>query len=207
VLGLGHLDAADCLVALETVGCAHFGPGGEGVVRLQAGRDSDGQLHLLASARPLGAEPECWRALHSQVPHPGAGRWAGAKLAGLPAFARARQEARQAGCEEALLYSSAGALVEGARSNLFLVDAGGHLRTPPVSAGAVAGVARALLLDRIPEIRQEPIQQRELSTAQELIAVNAVRGVRPVVGLDGRALGGGRAGPVAARLAAALAEG
>jgi len=177
------------------------------VVRLQAGRDAGGRLRLLASARPLGAEPECWRALHSHVPHPGGGRWPGAKRAGLAAFARAHREARRAGCEEALLSSSTGALVEGARSNLFVVDAEGRLRTPPVRAGAVAGVARALLLERIPGIRQEPIQRRELASARELIAVNAVRGVRPVVDLDGRTVGCGRAGPVAARLAAALAEG
>ena len=50
------------------------------------------------------------------------------------------------------------------------------------------------------------VPERELRSAREIVVANAVRGARPVVRLDGRAVGDGRPCPWARRLDAALAE-
>ncbi len=46
--------------------------------------------------------------------------------------------------------------------------------------------------------------ERTLRAAQEIIAVNAVRGARPVVELDGAPVADGRPGPWSERFAEAL---
>jgi D-alanine transaminase len=98
-------------------------------------------------------------------------------------------------------------LIEGASSNLFVASREGALWTPPIASGAVAGIARSVALERIPEIEERDIAKPELLAAQELIAVNAVRGARPITRLNDRKVGEGRPGPWSARLAEALATG
>jgi D-alanine transaminase len=96
--------------------------------------------------------------------------------------------------------------VEGARSNILVVPASGAPATPPVSAGGVAGVARSVVLERVPEIVERHIPEAELRSAREIIALNAVRGARPIVRLDGTPVGDGQPGPWLAKLHAALAD-
>jgi branched-subunit amino acid aminotransferase/4-amino-4-deoxychorismate lyase len=67
-------------------------------------------------------------------------------------------------------------------------------------------VAREILLERLPEIAETELHRRTLEKARELIAVNAVRGSRPVIELDGKPVGDGRAGPAALRLRENLAS-
>ena len=78
--------------------------------------------------------------------------------------------------------------------------------TPDLSRGGVAGVGLEVLRERSIEIRERDIKTGDLFAARELIAVNAVRGPRPVVTLDGRPIGDARPGPVAKRLRAAFDE-
>src|SRR5215813_5703124 len=79
--------------------------------------------------------------------------------------------------------------------------------TPPGALGAVAGIAREVLLERVPELEERIVSLRELSRAAEIVAVNAVRGARAVVALDGRPVGAGVPGPASRRLDAELARG
>lgn len=205
-LRLGELPEAGVLRALAELSRAAFGEAGSGVVRLQASRDARG-LRLIGVPRALGPEPDAWSAIVVHLPGaagPGAG--GGLKLAGRLALALAADAARDAGADEALLVDAAGRLVEGARTNAILVDAEGRLATPPLAFGAVAGVARELLLERVPELAERAVAERELREAREIVVANAVRGARPVVRLDGRSVGDGRPGPWARRLDAALAE-
>jgi len=203
-LGLGALDPALVERALAELGRAAFGDAGEGVVRVQAGRDAGGGVHLVATARALGPEPAGWRAVRSPVVHPGPGAWPGAKRSDHPALARARALAEAAGADEALLFDAAGRLVEGARTTPFVVLSDGAPVTPPAARGGVAGVARALLLARVPEVRERDVDAGDLAGARELVLANAVRGAAAAVTLDGAPLCGGRPGPWRARLAAAL---
>ncbi len=97
------------------------------------------------------------------------------------------------GADEALLLDAAGFLVEGARSNVFVARPDGALVTPPLCRGAVAGVAREIVLERIPEAIEDDVGRELLMQAREVILVNAVRGAVRAESIDGRALAGGAA--------------
>ncbi|MGI9589874.1 MAG: aminotransferase class IV, partial [Myxococcota bacterium] len=189
--------------ALEELAHAAFGAG-DGVVRIQASRDGDGKAHLVGVPRGLGSEPERWRALVVRLPHPGAGLAAGLKVSSRLTMALAGDAAREAGVEEALLLDVAGYLVEGSATNIVVVPPGGSPTTPPEAAGGVSGIARGLALERVPGLVEAPIPEDALRGADEIIALNAVRGARPVVELDGTPVGDGRPGPWCARFAEAL---
>jgi len=202
-LGLGALDTSACLAALEAAGRAAFG-GAPGVVRLEAHAGDGGGARLVAATRPLGSDPEHWSAVVARVPHEGPGPWAGAKRAEWPCVARARETAAAAGADEALLLDAAGRLVEGARASLVVVRADGSAVAPPLARGGVRSVAREIALAALQEICEADVPAAELRRAREVVALNAVRGARPIVRLDGAAVGAGTPGPLAARLRAAL---
>jgi branched-subunit amino acid aminotransferase/4-amino-4-deoxychorismate lyase len=204
-LGLGKVDEALCLEGMVALGQAHFGDG-EGVVRLQASRDGAGSLHVVGVSRALGAEPAQWRAISPPFPHEGPTPYSGAKVTNHLLFAMARDRAVRAGADEAVLFDEEGFLIEGARSNLVLARSNGSLATPNLVRGGVAGVAREILLERLPEIAETELHRRTLAEARELIAVNAVRGARPVIELDGQPVGDGGPGPAALRLGEVLAS-
>ena len=205
-LRLGDLEEARVRRALEELARAAFGAG-SGVVRVQASRDGAGVLHLVGTPRALGPEPPAWRAVVVRLGGTAGDAAGGHKVSGRLALARALDAARDAGADEALVVDFAGRLVEGARTNTVVVDAAGRLATPPLALGAVAGIAREVLLERVPELEERIVSLRELSRAAEIVAVNAVRGARAVVALDGRPVGAGVPGPASRRLDAELARG
>jgi branched-subunit amino acid aminotransferase/4-amino-4-deoxychorismate lyase len=127
--------------------------------------------------------------------------WSGAKVTNHLLFVLAADYARSQGADEAVLFDTDGYLVEGSRSNLIVVDAEGRLSTPDLCRGGVAGVGLEVLCEREPMIRVRHIADAELTTARELIAVNSIRGPRPVVQLDGQPIADGKPGEHAARLA------
>lgn len=202
-LGLPRLEEAAALRALAELAKAAF-EGGDGIVRLAASRDGDGRLHLIGVPRELGEDGPEWSAVLTPFPHPGPEPRAGLKLTGRLRLALAAELAREAGADEALLLDAQDCLVEGSRSNLVVVSKRGEARTPPLSRGAVAGVARAVVLERVSGLGEGDVARADLLAGAEIIAVNAVRGARPITRLDGRPVGDGTPGPWAAQLAAAL---
>jgi len=203
-LGLADLDPNLARRALRELAGAAFGDG-NGIVRLQASRDGEGRLHLVGVPRELGPEPPEWSAVVVAMPHEGGGLAAGLKVSSRLTLALAADASVAAGVDEALLLDGTGNLVEAARSNVFVAAGSGKLATPPVSSGAVAGIARGVVLERVKGIEQRTISEAELRSAREIVAANAVRGAVPIVRLDGVPVDGGRPGPWAGRLAAALA--
>lgn len=205
-LGLGAVDEASCLDLLLCLGREAFGRLGEGVVRLEADLDEEGALRLRGTTRPLQDDPPAWRAITGEGVHPGPapGPARGAKRSAVPFLEAARRQAREAGAAEALLFDRGARLVEGARTNLIVLCRDGSLRTPPLARGAVAGVARAVLLERIAELEERDVSRRELDESDAVIAVNAVRGSRRIVSLDGRPLGGDGGVALAERLGHSL---
>jgi branched-subunit amino acid aminotransferase/4-amino-4-deoxychorismate lyase len=117
-----------------------------------------------------------------------------------------RREAARAGADDALFVESDGRVSEATAGNLLVVRRG-RLRTPPPSSGCLPGVTRAVALSLARraglDVREEPIRAADLGRADEILVTGSVVGILPVVRLDGRPVGDGRPGPVAARLAAA----
>jgi branched-subunit amino acid aminotransferase/4-amino-4-deoxychorismate lyase len=111
------------------------------------------------------------------------------KTASRLAWDLAREEARAAGVDEALLATSAGAVLEGAASNVFVVRAG-EVRTPPLAANVLPGVTRALVLGLCAELglpaREAPLPVAELRGADEVFLTNSVQEVLPLAAVDGR---------------------
>jgi branched-subunit amino acid aminotransferase/4-amino-4-deoxychorismate lyase len=202
IAGVGALDPQQCREALEAAARAHFAHG-EGIVRLEAHAGERGPA-LVVAPRALGPEPAHWRATTAAEPHPGPRVAAGVKWVDDPFLSRARQAARAAGADDVLLFDADGRLVEGARTSLVVVLAGGEARTPPLARGGVAGVARAVALAALPELAEADVTRAALAGARELVALNAVRGARAITRLDGAAVGAGEPGPWARRLARAL---
>lgn len=127
-----------------------------------------------------------------QSAHPFAAGWLGRhKTTSRMAWDLAREEARAAGVDEAVLVSPEGLVLEGAASNLFVVISG-EVLTPPISLDVLPGVTRALTLALCAEqglrAREVAIPVAALHAADEVFFTNSVQEVLPVGVLAGRAL-------------------
>ncbi|WP_142849076.1 aminotransferase class IV [Telmatospirillum sp. J64-1] len=109
----------------------------------------------------------------------------------------ARMEAERRGADEALLLNTAGRLAESTIANLFLVI-DGDVVTPPVSEGALPGVMRADVMDRLGAATAR-LTLHDLAAASEAFLTNSL-GIRPLIEVDGRPVGTGQMGPVTRRL-------
>lgn len=107
------------------------------------------------------------------------------------AYHLAREEARAAGAEEALLIAADGEALEGATSNLFAVI-GGEVLTTPLGSGILPGVTRRTVLERCRALGIPASERRltrdDLVRADELFVTNAIQWVAPLGTLDGRSL-------------------
>lgn len=115
----------------------------------------------------------------------------------------ALNEARQAGCDEALWFTTANFLAEGSISNVFIVKRG-TLITPPLDTPVLPGIARAAILGVCSvgglTSCERPIAIDELLEADEVFLTNAIREVTPVSRIERRVIGDGRPGPVTLEL-------
>ncbi len=113
----------------------------------------------------------------------------------------ARREAERLRADDALLLNSQGRLAESTIANLFLVI-DGDILTPPVNEGALPGVMRAEVIDRLGAATAQ-LNPADLASASEAFLTNA-GGIRALVTVDGKPIGNGREGSVTARLKAAV---
>ena len=135
------------------------------------------------------------------------------KSVALLAQVLAKQEAAEAGCQEAWLVQD-GLVTEGASSSAFIVTAEGALITRPNSKDILPGCTRKAVLALADEtgiiVEERAFSVEEALDAREAFITSASNFVLPVVEIDGWVLGDGKPGPVARRLreiyiAAALA--
>jgi len=123
--------------------------------------------------------------------------------------ALAMQEAYRRGAAEALMKNHRGEIAECAMSNIFVVTKGA-VRTPPISAGLLAGVTRAFVLELAAKtgIRafEETLRGEDVTSADEMFFTSTTREIVPVVRVDDHVVGTGKPGPVTQRLRAAFAE-
>lgn len=115
----------------------------------------------------------------------------------------ARTKANRAGAFEAILYRDHDHVTEGAGSSLFIVRNGelwthpnGDLILPGVTRGYVLGLADKC---GIP-YREDRFGLKDLFDADEVFITGTGVEVMPVLSVDGRVVGNGKAGPVASKL-------
>lgn len=116
------------------------------------------------------------------------------------AFDLARSEVIESKLDEVLLFDARGILVEGGRSNFILVTQAGRLVTPDLSLGAVEGLGLAIVLENHPEIDMAQLTLDDVDSARELMSINIVRGVIPIIEFADRPVADGQPGPLALSL-------
>jgi branched-chain amino acid aminotransferase len=174
-----------------------------GVTPLGSGRGESAPTLIVAAAPLVRWEPETSAVT---VPWPRNERSAitGVKTTSYAENVVALAEAHKVGASEAILPNIAGNLCEGTGTNVFAVF-GGELVTPPLLAGCLAGVTRALVLELLPDADEENIPMAALAKADEVLLTSTTRDVQPLRLLDGRPLPGVD-GPQAQQAMAALAD-
>jgi D-alanine transaminase len=133
------------------------------------------------------------------------------KTTGLLPNVLAKTEARKKGAYEAWFVDQDGFITEGASTNAWIVTKKDVVVTRELSANILAGVTRkgvlaALARHGINAIEERPFALKEALDASEAFITSASGGVIPVVKIDGKVIGTGRPGPMAARIHALYRE-
>jgi branched-chain amino acid aminotransferase len=113
--------------------------------------------------------------------------------------ALAMQEAIQRQAFEALMRNHRQELCECAQSNFFLVSEG-VLRTPPLTAGLLAGITRAFVMELADDLgyewKEDTLFEGDLAEADEMFLTSSTKEIVPVVRVDDLKIGDGHPGPV-----------
>jgi branched-chain amino acid aminotransferase len=116
----------------------------------------------------------------------------------------AREAARAAGFDEAILLNTRGSVAEATVANVFIMR-NGRLLTPDMESGALPGVTRAAILDQAREAGIEATETEisldELLSADEAFLTNSIMGVMPLTKVQNQVI---QAGPITIRLVEAL---
>ena len=111
----------------------------------------------------------------------------------------AKIEANNAGVEEAVMLNSQGFVAECTADNIFIVK-GNQLLTPPLSAGALYGITRGVVMEMAREssmdVSEPNLTRYDLFNADECFLTGTGAELIPVVKIDGRVIGTGKPGPV-----------
>jgi branched-chain amino acid aminotransferase len=115
----------------------------------------------------------------------------------------AKIEAQNAGAGEGLMLNEQGFVSECTGDNIFIIK-NGVISTPPIAAGALAGVTRGVVFDLAAELGipiREPMMTRyDIFTADECFLTGTAAEVIPAVKLDTRPIGDGKPGSITRRL-------
>ena len=110
----------------------------------------------------------------------------------------AKIEANNAGVEEAIMLNAEGFVSECTADNIFIVK-GNQLMTPPLSAGALYGITRGVVMDLAREngmaVTEPNLTRYDLFIADECFLTGTGAELIPVVKIDGRVIGAGKPGP------------
>jgi branched-chain amino acid aminotransferase len=115
----------------------------------------------------------------------------------------AKIEANIAGVEEAIMLNADGYVAECTGDNIFIIKEG-QMFTPPLSAGALYGITRGVVLELARDSgipASEPnLTRYDLFNADECFLTGTGAELIPVTKIDGRIIGTGKPGPVTRQL-------
>lgn len=148
--------------------------------------------------------------------HVGVSSWVRAADNAIPARAKVngnyvnaslmKNEALLHGYDDAIALDQYGHVAEGTVANLFLVR-GGQLITPDLSTDILEGITRDTVLtlaqDLAMPVSQRAVDRTELYIMDELFFCGSSAGIVPIISVDKRSIGSGKAGEVTQKLAAA----
>jgi branched-chain amino acid aminotransferase len=115
----------------------------------------------------------------------------------------AKDQASEAGYDDAIMLNHHGKVSEASGANLFIVR-DGTLVTPSITDAILEGITRRTLIEfagdaEIPVV-ERPIDRSELYIADEALLCGTGVQVAAIGSIDGRPIGDGQVGPITARL-------
>lgn len=123
--------------------------------------------------------------------------------------ALAKQQALDAGAQDAIFVGSDGVVREGTSSNVFICK-GDRLATHPLTPNILPGITRTVLIDICREegiaVDESFFDRQALLAADEVFLSGTVTEVLPVVEIDGQAIGNGSPGTMSKQLLVQLKE-
>ncbi len=115
----------------------------------------------------------------------------------------AKIEAVTAGVEEAVMLNTEGYVAECTGDNIFIVK-GKKLITPPISAGALPGITRTVVMELAQkegmEVAEETLTRYDFYVADECFLTGTAAEIVPVTEVDRRPVGSGSPGPITRKL-------
>ncbi len=115
----------------------------------------------------------------------------------------AKIEANNVGADEAIFLNPQGYVCEGTAENLFVIKNGNAL-TPPTYTGALPGITQVAVIEIASKmgikVQSRPITAHELFNADEVFFTGTAAEIIPVASINGRVIGGGKAGEVTKKL-------
>jgi len=169
---------------------------------------------LLLTMRPLPADLAARQrdgvgVVMLTFPRDAAPAWGWLKLIGHPAAVLGRSIATRHGAAEALYVNGAREVTEATTANVFICERDA-LVTPPLSAGVLPGVTRALVfaLARRSGLtaREAAIPLTRLRRAREVFLTASTTEIVPVIRVDDRTVGDGKPGVITRLLQARYAR-
>ncbi|MBX5092800.1 D-amino-acid transaminase [Rhizobium lentis] len=126
------------------------------------------------------------------------------KSVGLLPNAMARQQAKEAGAQEAIYVDADGMVKEGAATNVWIVDSDGTLVTRPAEHGILRGITRTTLMDVAArlglKIAERNFSVSEMLAAREVFLTAATSICFPVVSIDGQTIANGHPGSLSQKV-------
>lgn len=126
------------------------------------------------------------------------------KTVGLLPNALARQQAKEAGAQEAIFVDAHGLVTEGAATNVWMVDQDGTLLTRPSEHGILRGITRTTLMDVAARlgiaIREEAFSVERMLAAREVFITAATSICFPLVEIDGHTIANGHPGGISQKI-------
>src|SRR3569833_4420 len=111
----------------------------------------------------------------------------------------AKLEANNAGVEEAVMLNNEGFVAECTADNIFIIK-GNKLFTPPLSAGALYGITRQVVIELAEasgiKVSEPSLTRYDLFNADECFLTGTGAELMPIVKIDGRVIGTGKPGVV-----------
>lgn len=175
--------------------------GGTGWLKIVVSRS--GRYAVFGAPEPAPAELEAVSAVVLPWRRHRTDPTLGVKSLAYAAAIRGLEEAQRRGADDGIWLNERGHAISACTANLFVVRRHA-VSTPAPADGARPGVARGRAIAALRaagwRVSEGKVRVLALRRADEIVATSSLAGVRAIVRLDGRDVGGGTAGPVARML-------
>jgi D-alanine transaminase len=116
----------------------------------------------------------------------------------------AKQEAVNAGAEEAILFEEDGKVTEGNSTNVFMVDEKGCLLTHPANENILGGITRMGVINVAQSnsinVLEQAFNTDSLKNASEVFITSTTKHILPITNIDGKNVADGKVGETTKKL-------